>query len=75
MKRPGKAQQSAPAAPYISTSRVIEFSKRKICLCWWGEKLGKDVKMYEMQKSINFFGKEKFWQGGKMCAGGATSSL
>ena len=58
MKRPGRAQQSVPAGSYICTTGVVEFSRMKICPCFWGEKSTQINLNFKIPKSINFLGKE-----------------
>ena len=43
--------------------------------CWGEKQVQKSTQMSEIPKSINFLGREKVWQGSKMCAGGVTNSL
>ena len=59
MKRPGRAQPSVPAGSYICTTGVVEFSRMKICPCFWGEKSTQININSKIPKSISFLGKEK----------------
>ena len=59
MKKSGGPNKVCQLGHIFSTTGVVEFSRMKICPCFWGEKSTQININSKVPKSISFLGKEK----------------